>query len=131
MAKFTILIGGLLTALGLVGYFGEDSKSITALIPAFFGIAIGLFGLVALVDRWRAFGMHGAVGISTLGLLAGLGRGIPVFITWLSSDEVFPRSLIYVFLMVGVCLVHVIFCLQSFIAARKSAKTNAASDVKK
>ena len=74
MAKTTIIFGVLLIGLGIVGYSGgqtetvpaaassgeaaetstvdnapEKSKSVTALIPAFVGIALAACGLVALL----------------------------------------------------------------------------------
>ena len=52
-----------LIGLGLGGYFGTGMNSWTALIPAFFGIAIALLGALALKDAYRMHAMHGAVAL--------------------------------------------------------------------
>ncbi len=48
MAKITIGLGIVLIALGFGSYFGTGQASVTALIPAFFGLPLLLLGLVAL-----------------------------------------------------------------------------------
>ena len=48
MAKVTILFAVLLIALGLAGYLGTGSIHPTALIPAWFGLALGIFGSLAI-----------------------------------------------------------------------------------
>ena len=122
MARITLLIGAVLIAIGMIGYFGTESKSVTALIPSFFGFALCLFGAVALRDNWRAFGMHAAIGVSTLGMLGGLFRGIPQLIGYFSGDEeVNPRAMTFVLMMTVACIAHVGLCVQSFIQARKNA----------
>lgn len=61
------LLGAALSAIGLVGYLATGRKSVTALIPLFFGVAfIGLDWL----------GAHNvALGLSVLGFL-GTGRAL-------------------------------------------------------
>ena len=44
MAKTAITFGIILTLLGLIAYFGISSESITALIPAFFGVPVIILG---------------------------------------------------------------------------------------
>ena len=67
MARITIGVGSLLIILGLVGYFvlaepdEAGAKSITAMIPAFFGVPILLLGFVATKAALRKHAMHGAV----------------------------------------------------------------------
>ena len=58
MAKITIGLGLVLIALGLGSYFGTGQASVTALIPAFFGLPLLLLGLVALKERMRKNAMH-------------------------------------------------------------------------
>ena len=48
MAKVTLVFAVLLVALGLVGYVGTGSQHVTALIPTWFGLALALFGLLAM-----------------------------------------------------------------------------------
>ena len=121
MPKITILIGFLLVALGLFGYFGGESSSLTAMFPAFFGAGLCIFGFVSLRESWRMHGMHGALGISLLGFLGGAFRGIPQLIGYFSSDnDVNQRAMVFVLLMTLLCLVHVVLCVRSFIQARKN-----------
>ena len=42
MAKLTLVFAVLLVALGLIGYIGTGSQYVTALIPAWFGLALGV-----------------------------------------------------------------------------------------
>ncbi len=48
MAKITFGLGLVLIVLGLGAYFGTGRESLTALIPAFFGLPLALLGVVAL-----------------------------------------------------------------------------------
>lgn len=50
MTKTTIGLGVLLILVGVGAYFGSGTKSITALIPAFFGLPISLLGIAALQE---------------------------------------------------------------------------------
>ena len=45
MAKVTLVFAALLIALGLAGYLGTGSQHPTALIPTWFGLALGVFGV--------------------------------------------------------------------------------------
>ena len=49
MPQFIIVIASVLILQGLAGYFGTARVSVTALIPAFFGLPIALAGLLALL----------------------------------------------------------------------------------
>ena len=74
MAKVTLLFAVLLIALGLAGYLGTGSQYPTALIPTWFGVALGIFGWLAMSpsEAWRKLFMHINV---TIGLLGFLGAG--------------------------------------------------------
>ena len=48
MAKVTLVFAVLLVALGLGGYVGTGSQHVTALIPTWFGLALGVFGFLAM-----------------------------------------------------------------------------------
>ena len=143
MAKVTIVIAALLILLGCVGYFGTPTdqptspenaatesddaasaatskRSVTALIPAFFGAILLACGLLACNEGMRKHAMHAAVSIGLLGFLAGAGRGAMGLGKFFSGDpSLNTRSFIYVWLMAILCLVFVGLCVNSFIQARK------------
>lgn len=82
-----IAIGAALVVLGIVAYVLSDFASITALIPAFFGVAIGALGIVGRqFDRGRL----ATYGIGLLAVLAILGsvRGLPDLFALLAGDPV-------------------------------------------
>ena len=124
MAKPTILIALLLIALGAYGYSqaepkeGTDKKSPTSLIPAFFGAPILICGVLALNPNRRKHAMHGAV---TVGLLGFLGSASMLPKTF-KADPVSQLKLTTQGGMAVLCLLFVILCVRSFIAARKEMK---------
>ncbi|MCP3903944.1 MAG: hypothetical protein GY715_09955 [Planctomycetes bacterium] len=127
MIRITILLGVVLVLLGLGAYgyaLTGEQASMTALIPAFFGVPIAALGLAAA--RWparRAVFMHVAVLLALLGLV-GSARGLtslPSLIT--RSDEVArPAAVLVQSIMAVLCLAYVIVAVRSFISAR--AKTS-------
>ena len=119
MPKITIVYAVLLIALGLVGFFGFGRSSITALIPAFFGVLVLVAGLLARDEKLRRHAMHAA---SALGLLGFLGTvtGLVKFFTLIGGGEVArPAAVISQAVMAILSLIFFILCLQSFIAARR------------
>jgi uncharacterized membrane-anchored protein len=122
MPHITIVTALLLTALGLIGYFGsaEANPSKTALIPAAFGLVLLALGLVALIDRLRKHAMHGAAAIGLVGLLAAGGRAaMKIGVLFSDDPTVSKRPVVMSFLMAAICLVFVALCIKSFIDARQ------------
>jgi len=77
MAKVTIGFAGAFIVLGLVGYFGSGMASVTALIPAFFGIAVGICGVLGLKPSRRMPATVVALIIAILGAGGTLSRLVP------------------------------------------------------
>jgi hypothetical protein len=125
MAKVTILLGVILIALGLYGYFvlTGDEKSITALIPAFFGLPLLVLGVLALKDAMRKVAMHIAVVIGVLGFVGTL-RGLVKLPTLLTSadDLERPAAIAAQSIMGLLCLAFVLLCVASFVHARRSSQ---------
>ena len=125
MAKVTLVFAALLVALGLVSYFGTGSMHPTALIPTWFGLALGLFGYLAISpnEGRRKLFMHVNVTIGLLGFLGAGGRALWAYIhaasAGTSPDAIALASQIA---MAGLMLIYVILCVRSFIAARRSGK---------
>jgi hypothetical protein len=123
MAKVTIVFAVLLIALGLIGFFGTGSSHPTALIPTWFGLALGVFGILAISpseSRRRLF-MHINVTIGLLGLIGAAveaGRGYAGAIAkGLAPD---PIALAAKLAMAGLLLIYVILCVRSFIQVRRA-----------
>jgi hypothetical protein len=115
----------LLIALGLAGYLGTGSQHATALIPTWFGVALGLFGLLAMSpsESRRKLFMHINVTIGLLGFIGGAAEAIRGYVHAKSAGlEPNEIALASKATMAGLMLIYVILCVRSFIAARRSGK---------
>ena len=72
MASTTIVFGILLTLLGLVGYFLTGTSSLTALIPALFGLLLLVLGFLARSESMRKHAMHAAAAVALVGCVGAL-----------------------------------------------------------
>lgn len=106
MASLTYAYIGILVLLGLIGYFTTGSQSVTALIPAFFGVVVfivfltvsGLAGPSAL--KWTM------VVLAVVGFAATVS-GIPKVIQLLGGGEVArPAAVISQTIMAVVSFVY-------------------------
>ncbi len=125
MAKVTLVFALLLVALGLAGYIGTGSAHPTALIPAWIGLALGIFGFLAISpnESRRKLFMHINVTIALLGFLGGLAEAIRGYVhaksAGMEPDQIALASKLT---MAGLLFIYVILCVRSFIAARRSGK---------
>jgi len=125
MAKITLLFAVLLVVLGLAGYFGTGSQHPTALIPTWFGVALGVFGLLAISpsEARRKLFMHVNV---TIGLLGFLGAAVEAIRGYgaARSAGVDPDMIALgsKLTMAGLMLFYVLLCVRSFIDARRTGK---------
>ena len=120
MAKLTIAYGFIFILMGLYGYFGISSESITALIPTFFGIPMLAFGWMALNEKYLKHAMHGAAILTLLGF-AGTVGGLIKFFKMLGGAELArPAAVTVQALMAVLCLVFLVLAVKSFIDARKN-----------
>jgi hypothetical protein len=119
MAKVTLVFAVLLAVLGVGFYLGTGSKAPTALIPTWFGLALGVFGILANspdASRRKLF-MHINVTIGLLGFLGAAGRAFYALTSSHSPDQLAITAQL---LMAGLLLIYVILCVRSFIAARRA-----------
>jgi hypothetical protein len=123
MAKVTLLFAVLLIVLGLVSFFGTGSQHPTALIPTWFGLALGVFGFLAIspVEARRKLFMHINVTIGLLGFLGAAWRAIQSY-GHARSEGVAPNAIALdaQVTMAGLLLIYVAMCVKSFIDARRS-----------
>jgi uncharacterized membrane protein len=123
MAKLTLVFAILLAALGLAGYFYTGSQHPTALIPLWWGVALGICGFLAISPspRRRSIFMHIAVTLGALGFIGALVEAIRGYgaarAAGLEPDHI---ALAAKLIMAGLLLIYVNFCVRSFIAARRA-----------
>jgi hypothetical protein len=121
MAKITLVFAVLLIALGMAGFLATGSAHPTALIPAWIGLLLGIFGLLAITpheNRRRLF-MHINV---TIGLVGFLGTMAEIFRTLASSKVLDLTAMFAKLALAGLLLIYVAMCVRSFIAARRTGK---------
>jgi hypothetical protein len=122
MAKLTIAFGILLILLGIVGFVSTGSTHPTSLIPSGIGVFFVFFGVMADTEnsKKRMLWMHISV---TVALLVFLGM-IPAAIDTikLSRGVYYPHPIAVEEkgALALFCLIYVLFCVRSFIAARRT-----------
>ena len=120
MPRITLITAQLLILVGGFGYIMSLAK--TALIPAFLGAALGLFGMLATKEKLRMHAMHGAafIGLLTIGGTIG---SIPKLFAWLGGAELerlFAVQMQAVTFVIAI--VYMGFAINSFIQARRDRK---------
>ena len=120
MARTAMTFGVLLILLGLIAYLGTGQESVTALIPAFFGVPLLLLGWLARTESRRKHALHAAAVLAALGL-AGSVRGLPQAWQLMAGDEVArPVAVVVQAVMALLCLIFVVLAVRSFVAARRA-----------
>ena len=118
MAGTTIAFGVVLIVLGVAGYAGSGGASVTALIPAIFGVLLAALGALARNEGMRKHAMHGAVLVGLLGFL-GSARGLLQLPALMSGGDVArPAAVMAQSVMAILMLLFVVLCVRSFINAR-------------
>ena len=124
MADTSIIFGVLLAILGVYGYFGAeaDHRSLTALIPAGFGLVLIVLGRVARREALRKHAMHAAAAVALIGCLVAAGR---FFFVLFTGGNVATTAGLSTATMAVLCGAFVAVCVKSFIDARRRRKANA------
>ena len=119
MPATSIVTGIILILIGIVGYaYGTSTghASLTALIPALFGIVLAALGWLAKSkENLRKHLMHAAVVIALIGFILPTGRLVSKMSELTMSAAVLSQAA-----MAFVCLVFVVMAIQSFAAARRA-----------
>jgi hypothetical protein len=118
MSQMSVVVGGLLVVLGVAGYVMTGMVSVTALIPAFFGVVIAACGVLARAETRRKTMMHAAMGVALLGIL-GSFSGLIAVSRGLMAGEPLGAAAISRSLMAGMLIVYLVMGVRSFIAARR------------
>jgi len=123
VAKLTIVVALILIVLGVAVFIATGSHAPTALIPAYFGIVLGILGLLANTPdtRRRKIFMHIAVTIGLVGFIFPGWRGTSDLITQMHGQILLhPAAMKEELAMAGICLVYVLLCVRSFASARRN-----------
>ena len=114
-----IYCGVVLILIGLAGYlYGINTghASPTALIPAAFGLVIGILSLIGWAkENLRKHMMHVAVLFGLLGFILPVGRLLVKYDTFTLGAATISQIA-----MAVVCLIFVILAVNSFIGARRN-----------
>ena len=123
MGRMMIGVAVVLVVLGLAGYVGTDRVSVTALIPAFFGIAFAGLGALGRKDRFRVPAAYGGIVLSVIGLLGSV-PGIPKVIAYVGGEEVArPAASIAQSIMALILVVLIASLLKFVVAERRQARS--------
>lgn len=121
MPKLSINIGIILIILGMVFYIISGGASITALIPAFFGVAFGGLGMLAKrSESMRKHAMHAALLLALLGLGGSFGGLIAIIGAIGGTMPDRPQAAISQAIMAVLCIIFLVTGIKSFIDARKA-----------
>jgi len=117
---YSIWIGRLLVLVGLIGYgYGlyADNASLTAFIPAVFGIVLMILGHLAQAkESRRKLMMHLAVVFAAIGFILPTGRLISK-----AGELTLSAAVASQLAMAFLCLAFVVLAIRSFITARRSS----------
>jgi hypothetical protein len=118
MSQMSVVVGGLLVVLGVACYVMTGMVSVTALIPAFFGVVIAACGVLGRAEARRKTMMHAAMGVALLGILGSFSGFIAVA-RGLMAGEPLGAAAISRSLMAGLLIAYLVMGVRSFIAARR------------
>jgi len=118
MGKITIVFAVILILIGLIGYLGSGMASITALIPAFFGVVFLVLGVMSLFENMRKNAMHVASVLALIGIIFTIG-GIFDVGKMLGGEQLArPGAAVSKAIMAIFSIVYFVICLWSFVSAR-------------
>ncbi len=124
MPTTAIMFGVLLILVGIIGYgYGmmNGAASLTAMIPAIFGILLALLGYLAkMKENLRKHLMHAAIVVALLGFLGTVSSFIKLPALFAGTAER-PAAVAAQFATAVICLIFIILSVKSFIDARKNS----------
>jgi hypothetical protein len=122
MAKLTIGFGILLVLLGIIGFVETGSAHPTALIPAAIGLLFVLFGTMANTEnpKKRMLWMHISVTVALLVFLFMIPAAIGTVRLARGVSFPHPAAVVEKGALALFSLIYVLFCVRSFISARRA-----------
>lgn len=116
MPGITRVVGFVLVAIGLIGYFATGLASLTALIPAMLGAVMLVLALAARSPAARKLAMHIAVAFALVSMLGTLPRLFPAVM----AREFERPAVVAQAAMVLVLAFYVLLGVKSLIDARRA-----------
>lgn len=107
--------------LGVGSYVLTNAVSLTALIPAAFGLVLVATGVIAQNDRLRMHAMHAAVVVALVGFLGSV-RGLLGIGKVLDGTAVRPAAIVAQTIMALLTLAYVVTAVRSFVRARAARR---------
>jgi hypothetical protein len=108
-----LIFASVLVALGVGSYLGTGRVSVTALIPAFFGLVVALLTLLGWLAPSLGSAMrHATTGLAVLGFLA-TARSLPSIRNWGRRDAATNPATLAKSVMSVSCLAFVGFVVLS------------------
>jgi len=126
VAPLAITFGLLLGILGAGFYYATGMEHITALIPAFFGIALLILGILAISPNRRMHAMHGAALVGLVGLIIPAYRVVSGLVR---DTDMKPSAVAEQVAMASLCGVFLVLCVKSFIDARRRRRQQGAGTI--
>ena len=120
MANTTVAFGVILLVLGIAGYFGTGMVSLTALIPAVFGLLLLILGVIARDPNKRKHAMHFAAMVGPIGFAGSVGGLVKAFALLSGQQVERQNAVIAQAVMAILMIVFVAMCIRSFIEARRN-----------
>ncbi|HLR99420.1 hypothetical protein H7J77_09570 [Mycolicibacillus parakoreensis] len=120
MTTLTLVIGAILVLTGVIAYIASSAASVTALIPAFVGIALLVAGLIARRPAAHRHAIHAALAVALLGALGSLMNVVKLG-DLIAGTAARPGAVITSTVMFVLLVGYVVMGVRSFIAARRSA----------
>lgn len=122
MAKLTLGLGVLLILVAIAGFVATGSSHPTALIPGGIGVLFCIFGALANSPdgKKRMLWMHIAVTVALLCFLGTIKADLDVFRLAHGMAFAHPVAIEEKAAMSLLCLLFVLLCVRSFIAARRT-----------
>jgi hypothetical protein len=119
VTRLTQAVAVILILTGVITFIVTGASSVTALIPAFVGIVIGVCGVLAMREKLHRHAIHLALVFALIGALGSLMNVVKIGQLVAGTAER-PSAIIESLILFVVTVVYLIFGIRSFIAARRA-----------
>ncbi|MFI8632350.1 hypothetical protein ACIGEP_07135 [Microbacterium sp. NPDC077663] len=117
MTVVTFIVGGILTATGVVAYAVSGAASLTALIPAAIGVLIVIAAFIARSPKAHRHAIHAALAIALLGIIGTFSNVLKVGELFAGAAER-PLAIVASIITFVVLIVYLVLGIRSFVNAR-------------